>query len=290
MLSIKPNFARTGSCFERDIPHLQELIEESREKDIKTDPFPIEVVKTIAKYVETHPNPFGAAEWKKYFGVDVGPEPEFKEGFEAWWHGPDPIDPSKFVCETHLPPILAPQFLRNEQGIFPRTLDTLEKMGLGFSTLGFSTSGVGRNFQNIKNVVADPSHWLVMRKDVLARKSRYPDTDTHIPWEHQKQYMKDLNEQTAAGYEAEPSMIDLATVIFARYVWTGEKHLGSGLDGEEGRATLSYCSEYMQCLNPHCSFPFIFGGLHESNGKIRTFVDCGRDNSSATGIAALRKF
>ncbi|HSX37560.1 MAG TPA: hypothetical protein VLE95_01885, partial [Chlamydiales bacterium] len=271
----------TGSCFERDLPHLQELIDESQGS--QTDPFPREMVDKIAEYVGMHPHPFGAAEWKQYFQVDVGPEPEFKNGFEAWWNGPDPIDPSKFVYETHLPPILAPQFLSNEQGTLPRSLATLEKMGLKFY------GEHHRSFRPIKNhVVAEPSHWLVMRKDVLARRG---NGQRNRSWEKQVQYMKDLNEKKAAGYETEPSMIDLATVIFAHYAWTGEKYLGDW-KGMEGRTTLSYCREYIRAFHMYeIRIPFAFGGVDNCiNGKISVFVTYGRDNSSVTGIAAVRKF
>ncbi len=287
MSSITSNFARTGSCFERDLPHLQELIDESQGS--QTDPFPREMVDKIAEYVGMHPHPFGAAEWKQYFQVDVGPEPEFKNGFEAWWNGPDPIDPSKFVYETHLPPILAPQFLSNEQGTLPRSLATLEKMGLKFD---FTIDR--RIFQNIEHVAAaEPSHWLVMRKDVLARPQHYVRISrAHRSWEEQIQYMKDLNAQTTAGYETEPSIIDLATVIFARYVWTGERYLGNWT-GMEQRTTLSYCREYIRQV-PHMheiSIPFVLGAMEEeNNGKISVFVDCERDHSTAIGIAALRRF
>jgi hypothetical protein len=164
------------------------------------------VALTIAEYVtEDH---FGAQKWRKN-GVNIPSEPAYKEGFEAWWFGPDPVDPSKCVCDTHLPPVapLAPE----------SSLQLLMDNGLKFY---YDKESLRDN----KDVQVETPCWLIMRRDFFARNEREQ-------WQKQKDHIKLLNAR-GAGYEEEPNPIHLATVLLARNKLNRERHLGDDTDAE----------------------------------------------------------
>src|SRR5579872_5974410 len=62
----------------------------------------------VAGFAVGTDNAFGPVEWKKYFGLDVGAASKLPKEFYTWWYGPDPVDPIKQCCETHLPPVYRP--------------------------------------------------------------------------------------------------------------------------------------------------------------------------------------
>src|SRR5581483_9533892 len=62
----------------------------------------------VVSYLLGKENPFGAPEWKRYFGVEIVDAPQLRRSFYTWWFAADPVEPSKQRCETHLPPILRP--------------------------------------------------------------------------------------------------------------------------------------------------------------------------------------
>src|SRR5579872_6322440 len=59
----------------------------------------------VASYVLGKENPFGPAEWRRYYGLELIDPPKLPTNFYKWWFGPDPLDPKKQCCETHLPPV-----------------------------------------------------------------------------------------------------------------------------------------------------------------------------------------
>jgi hypothetical protein len=181
------------------------------ERIISSQPIQIVgVVRIVAEYVTE--NHFGAQKWREH-GVKIPSEIAYKEGFEAWWFGPDSEDPSKRVYDTHLPPVL---------GQAKRSLQLLMQNGLKFS--------YAPKLQRDKYIEIETPCWLVMRKGVFARAES---------WEKQKQCIKDLNAK-GAGYEEEPNAIDLATIVLARNKLKGERHLGDE-SGTEGEWTFSHC-------------------------------------------------
>src|SRR5476651_1412952 len=69
-----------------------------------------DVVTLVTNYA-IHFDLFGSAEWKRYFNQDVGEEPSLPDAFWKFWHGLDPADRTKKIWETHLPPVLRPEFV-----------------------------------------------------------------------------------------------------------------------------------------------------------------------------------
>jgi hypothetical protein len=142
--------------------------------------------------------PFGRAEWIKYGDIDPGPEPEYPQDLYDFWNGPDPVDPTQSVYETHTSPI----FRSNR---------------ISFGKLGFESAEWYRSiFEQFTKLVADFPSWVVMRKGVLAT-DQTPD--------ERKEFIKILNCKSGAGYEEVPSVLDLATIIFAQRAYTGERLL-----------------------------------------------------------------
>ena len=279
------------SSFKRDIPVVASVVE----KSIQFTGYPhlsSEMVATkIAEYMSTNQNPFGAAEWKQYFGVDVGPETPFEEGFDEWWNGPDPVDvynrvpkprlvsethlrpvfAPRFFTETHLRPVFAPRFFTDiqEKTLHARSLQTLSHLGLEFF---YNSEALEQN----RNKKAGPSCWLVMRKGVL-------EDTRNQSWEVQQEYLKKLNAVTGAGYEEKPSIIDLATVILPCKRADGERHLGDNT-GVEGRFTYSRGRETVKYQDKE--YPLVLGGSAPSGVRVFCFVY----DAGSLGVAALRKF
>jgi hypothetical protein len=225
----------------------------------------------VLEFLASNDSPFGRAEWIKK-GFDPGPEPEWSKELTDFWYGPDPIDPTKPVCETHLPPVFQPRFLTNSQKteVLPISLKTYRKIGLPFR---FAEDGFRQN-QNHK---AGPGCWLVMRKGVVEETRNKPVLE-------QVEVMKALNAKTGAGYEELPSVIDLASVVFARYVFKGERNLGDDT-GAEKRWTFSCCAETAKFDN--FKYHLLFGGFAPGGVRVGYGYDYFRDR---IGVAALRKF
>ncbi len=248
--------------------------------------FPDTAAHRIMNYIIGSEDPFGAKQWQQYFGVDVGFELELPESFYTFWNGADPIDPRKKVYETHLPPVFRPRFLthietRTLHSFTLRTLDCLvAHPAVGNQTGFFRESPLSDPLQIVKISKAGPSCWLVLRKDVEARGKCYDE---------QIEYVEEVNRETGAGYETGPSAIDLATVLFARYVARGERYFGDEI-GLERSMTFSTCAE-LSTDSDHSyfesqSYPAAIGGF--SSGGLH--LSTARFAESCHGIACVKKF
>jgi len=100
---------------------------------------------------------------------------------------------------------------------------------------------------------AEPGCWLVMRKQLLCRNLTYPQ---------QVQYIKTVNERTQSSYEEELDAIDIATMVLARHVLTGERYLSDGT-GEQAYKAYSRCKESIKFRE--CAFPLIIGNFASDN-------------------------
>jgi hypothetical protein len=236
-------------CFIRDVPKLNDAI--TSLTTIKIN----HLAQIIVGYMTTQHNPIGAEQWRK-IGVNVASEPEFKEGFEDWWCGPDPVDPSKRVYETHIPPVLR---------LPDSSLQSLIQMGLQFK------SELLEAYEHEHIKIENPC-WLTMRKGVLASGDSFGGG---------QQCIEDLN-ANGAGYEEKPSSIDLATVVFARYKFNGERHLGDST-GEERRITSSRCFFNDECfvIGPFSLTGILFKITSVRKGSLR--------GKRGQGIVALRR-
>jgi hypothetical protein len=243
----------------------------------ETNWFIKDVAEIVASYAVDKIDRFGKEEWMRYYGVDVGPEPGLPDAFYKWWLSQDVIKPDKPNCDTHLPPVLRPQYVRKAALNIPLTFDTLgylaqyPKEGPP-SRYAFSDS---QALQQHGNTKAGPTCWLVMRKGVFARNRSYAQ---------QKKYIQKLN-TTGADYDEMPSALDLAAIIFATHVRTGgDRHLGDAT-GKEGRWTFSRCKERVKFWKSP-SYPSAVGG-YAPDGLGVGISDC---DDKDDGVAALRKF
>ena len=193
----------------------------------------------VAGYITSDKNYdcFGAQKWMRYFDANVvDPEPALDPYlFYRFWYGPDPIDPTKQVYETHFPPVLRPRVITQGDTSYHYSLNTLGQL-IQHPREGHPS----RYFSDTTNALrqhgqthAGPACWIVMRKEVVARNQLYLE---------QIQTIKDLNITNGIGYEEESFAIDLATVVSAHYVVTGERYLGDPI-GVEKRWTYGLVKE-----------------------------------------------
>jgi hypothetical protein len=225
------------------------------------------------------PECFGGAEWRKYFGVDVG-NPILPDEFVSWWSRSDAVDildkrpTPRSNYETHLDPIWRPQFIDEPQ---PYDLETLT--GLAAEPLnGGHPMTIEQDtaaFTQHAKTPAGPGCWLVFRRDVVARNQSYDE---------QIGYMDRLNGATNAGYERENALLDLATVIAGRHVYKGERHLGDHT-GMEGRVTYALSRDLV--LFDDRSYPSGIGGFAPSRVDVHYFCDY---DTAYDGVALLKKF
>lgn len=235
-----------------------------------------DVAGLVADYAVDKIDRFGAEEWMRYYGVDVGPEPELPDEFYEWWLSPDVIEPDKLNCDTHLPPILRPQHVRKAALNIPLTLDTLGYLAQHPKEGPPSRYDIGSDaLQEHGNTKAGPARWLVMRKDVFARNQSY---------DRQKECIQKLNTK-GADYDEMPSLLDLVTILFVTHVRTGgDRHLGDAM-GKEGRWTFSRCRERVQLRKS--SHPLVVGGFAPGGLDVLDHYYYVHENC---GVAALRKF
>lgn len=220
----------------------------------------LDIIEIMTQFLETQ-KPFGANEWKNYFGLDAGSEPAFTPEFYRFWHGPDPLDQTKRVSQTHLMPVLAPQAWKQSKKNLPRTLSIFEGMGFNFGA---------KYLKALRNLPGGPTCWLVMRQDVLARNQIF---------DHQKLLLRQVNQRTQAGYEEVPSIVDLVTVVFAYQRFNGQRHLGDAT-GAEGQITYSRCKEQ----------PLLVLGHFIPGLSIYILSQGANTTQPSIGIAAIRKF
>lgn len=218
-------------------------------------------------------SPFGKSEFIKTFRAEPDTLTELlPKEFYDFWYGPDPIYPNLQACEFHYPPVLKPEFVRpiGHEDYFPVGLETLEGLGMQFST---------QIPDELKDALPSPSCWLVMRKESLAKNKKPSD---------QKRFIQVLNETTNANYEILPSIVDLACVVFARYITKGERCLGNST-GVEDRTTYSRIAESSFNTELGQRIFWMFGSFGDNGPAIvnrpEGFQDC-----CDVAITAIRKF
>lgn len=275
--------------FDRDLPSICEQLDSPIHEQLDSSTvMSSDLAQIVIDYLCNNDNPFGREEWNA-IGLDPGPVPELPKELIDFWYGLDPIDKTKQVCETHIPPVYRPEKVYK--------IKTSEELNISlamFQELGFPFL-LGRNrpfFQQLKNNTAGLACWLLLRKGVLEEtRSR--------PVDRQVEVMKALNAKTHANYEELPSIIDLACVIFARYALKIERNLGD-TTGEENQITRSRCAEMVKTI---CSSRLEIMGtvthfdsdLHSSIGGfgpegVWVSAEMNEFGLETVGLAALRKF
>lgn len=219
---------------------------------------------------------FGSEEWQRYFGVDVGPVPSLSSSFFQFWFGPDPIHKGKKVCETHLPPVFRPENVTYNGKVQPFNLELLgeivQKPKEG-NNLGRYRSDpvedITHPLSQYKKNKAEPACFVVMRNDGVVAEGQ--------PYDEQIKTLLDLN----VGYEAGPSILDIATVVFIRHTTTGHY---LGFDSNEGWS-YSSCKEIVNYYGKE--FHLCVGSHNLEGLDIYYFQQKG---DSQVGIVGLRKF
>ena len=151
---------------------------------------------------------FGKANWKRFFGGDVGKVPPIPENMAETLKALCPFNPGKQVGDTHML-VLIPQTVNKK----PFTLNLLqeliqkpkEKTPTNFC---FYSPKVKEELG--KNSIAK-SYWVLMTKDVI------PGSRNN-PYKKQKQLVK----EKGAGSYALPSAIEAAASILMHYFKTDE--------------------------------------------------------------------
>jgi hypothetical protein len=145
-------------------------------------------------------------------GIDVGEVRPINPEFYEYWHGPDPIDPTRRVCDTHHWPVWIPEGL---------SLATVERAGLRFDP------NDNKALRQHRNTPTPGGYYAVMRKEVLGM---------DLP---EAEQIQQLNR---AGYPGLAQAVDVAAVIFAINQYDGSRWLGDAT-GAENRRTFTRCVE-----------------------------------------------
>ncbi len=253
-----------------------------------------DVARLVAEYVKGDENAFGAKEWQEYYGVDVGPELPFSKDLIDWWLDTDPLEPSKSIYDTHLPPVLRPQFITNiktKEAFSLKSLGQIVAAPKKGKAVRYDTDDL-LALQQHENTPAGPACLLVMRKGVLYRNyiGRYDDAT----YEKQKNAFKNLNATIKSDirYVSETSALDLATIVFTRYITTGEFHPDDtcveGSSNKDGRQLIFGACKEKSLPTPHQqAFHVSVGGFEE---RFRLRVGIIDLNLGGVGIVAMRKF
>jgi hypothetical protein len=248
------------------------------------------ITNIISDYVGIH-SIFGEVEWLKYYRMLCCASaiyadkvfihqstPRVPEALKDFWNGPDPLDGSKRVFETHLYPVLAPEFFLTSPLLFPqpatilsRSLENLQRLAKTCKKTQLIFNGLISI--NVTKERAVGSFWLVMRKGVIEKNACLI---------YQRELVKDVFNSTGADYEVEPSAIDICTVLLAHHSVNQQRNLGDET-GEEGEVTYS---QSLETTSSH--YRVIIGNFSESGLRFDVLPDYAKDEE--TGIVLMKKF
>jgi hypothetical protein len=220
-----------------------------------TDLIP-DIATIAAQYItgEERIGVFGPNFWQSK-GIVAGAVPHIDLAFYEYWYGPDPVDPTRRVCDTHHRPVWIPDNL---------SLATVEIAGLQFDPS--DTEALRQH----RNTLTSGGCYAVMRKEVLGRK---------LPELEQIQQLK------KAGYPGLPQAADVAAVLFAINQHDQSRWLGN-YTGAEKRWTYTRCVE--RVAYGESSYALDVGGYAPSGVFVRDYLYDYDDEH--IGVAALRKF
>lgn len=235
------------------------------------------VVTNPSKVFSLEKKPFTATDWTNYCKILLDAEPKYPNELVTFWNGPDPFDCSKLVSETHIPPVYRAPFRETDTGRVGGfkyfSLEALRKLGMQFAQ--YWQPALKQNL----NLEAKNACWLIMREDVVARGETF---------ETQTQIIRDVNKKAGTNYEIAPSVIDIATVIYAQFLKTGKYYLGAS-DGVESRWTATYCKEVVE-YKDEGKFPITIGSYMSAGANISLTQGLPAEQRFQFGLAALHIF
>ncbi len=199
---------------------------------------------------------FGSNFWNSR-GVDAGEVRPIDPAFYDYWYNPDPVDPTRRVCDTHHRPVWIPEGL---------SLATVERAGLRFSPNRTEA------LREIKNIPTRGGYYAVMRKEIFGKS---------LP---EAEQIQKLNE---AGYPGLAKAVDVAAVIFAINQYDGSRWLGDDT-GVERRWTMTRCVEKFSYRVWYSwrtyKIPVVVGIFSPSGVYVNDFYN------HYIGVVGLRKF
>lgn len=233
------------------------------------------VLNLVADYVYGTEAPFGKKEWLKYFNAKTHVFEKLEEipkSVVQFWYGRDPVFTDELACMHHFPPTFCPKSIETDA---IRDYTLLESQQLA----DFPRITIGQNVMGICSKSVDQDCWIVMRKDIIARK---------LEPEEQFLALAQLNADTGAGYETRPQLLNIVTVLATHHVVTQSFPFRAG--SVVTPWTYSRCAETidMQLGDQMLHLPIQVGGF-DQNG-LRMFERSNSSRDLSVGIAALKVF
>lgn len=237
------------------------------------------------KIEELQRNAFGAAAWKKVFGVEVE-NLELSKDFYNFWFGKDALHPHQQNCKTHEYPFLSPGTISKTTTVDCAGLKPLKcsvTTPYNFKTLG---ELVGKNleahiFKKIDKkakATLKPAYWIVARKELMAK---------GLTAYNQMQDVNKLNATKHVSYEELPCALDVATVAFIYQVVNKKCYFCTNSEQPMGR---SRCKEKIskKPLAPHLDLGCLSDDEHDTS--LNLSIGCFKFPFNRLGMMYLQKF
>ncbi len=250
----------------------------------------LDLASIVADYAATVPA-MDRDGWKKYYGVDIGEEPKhISEAFQfdrfyEIYHGPNPMDQTRTVCESSSIPVVVPRSCRylNGSKVYHLTHKRLEKLakhpvqGRTAEYLCLDTGiPLGSTaLEQHKRDRVDETRLVILLNDIGALGK---------PWDEQVQYLQNLNSQPGYKYEINPDALSQNTVLFANHTVTGRR-MFDNKSCVRTREIVRFSDGDSHMLSG--LFSSSVGGL--TNGQVCISVD-ERGKSENFGISVMLKF
>jgi hypothetical protein len=232
--------------------------------------------------------PFGAQEWKLYFGVDVGAEPSMPDALDAYLRRQDPIDRTKWVWQTHHFLVLVPASFTMDGTQFPYNARTMQLLFSGDKKR--PCRGVVEYIAKADCTIEDnkESQWVLMRKNAWCRGKPYAEIAKAI---------KVLNKTEGINYQI-PHLQQAVAVVMAVFARTGMRALNTPLNAAveiEDKLTYTVVQEVAKEKGFFgAKLPLIIGGFSVTNelwiqSEEKAFVkEHGDCTVGVTPLAALQ--
>jgi hypothetical protein len=211
--------------------------------------------------------PFGADEWKRYFG-DVGSAPALPSNIDAILGSPCPLWPERKVGDTHLL-VLIPATVDGA----PFTLNLLEELTRRLKNGGHAAQ-YGYYDEATKTQLGekspDCSYWLLITREVL-------EGSRAQGYRAQRALVASYAKKTGLPYEI-PDALEAATVILTYHTCTGE---WLWEDNPDNPRAYTCCQEWVSGKYPAVLGSFVSSGF---------FTDYSVSDRSVSNAACCRKF
>lgn len=214
--------------FEKDIPLINQEI-------LKSEPRLFPIKHLIAEYALAHF--FGHRAWKEVYDIDLYENPKVPKILYNFLASRDPFDPTKYVFETHLLPILLPGGSKCLNSNTIRLSPILGAKIVFSRHIENPLNGISCqihsefNHSNLGYQESSPSRWVLLRKEVVGIGDTFSKGKTII-------------KMTQAGYAEDPSLMQVALPILISFTISGKRCLPKNIGTDENWATINLPSPY----------------------------------------------